>query len=615
MSKQLAHVRHPRFKQSQPAASFVFSADRLGWIVLAATAAGMLFWTWGKWLDVQIDFGRELYIPWQLTEGKVLYRDLAYFNGPVSPYLNALWFTLFGVSLRTLVFCNLGLTVITSVFLYRILRAIAGAWTAFLGTELFFVLFAFGHTLAGGNYNFICPYSHEMTHGLLFALAGVWGVFRYSEKGGWRWIIFCSVLAGLVFLTKVEVALAGIFAIGSGLFAASGNRTNFSLRKIGIVAGMFAMIFLSVVFAAWGLLALAMSPGEAFRGVAGSWRHLGNESLAGLSFYRQFLGTLEWRNNLWLLVKWTGLYALLTFIPVGMALRIRFDHFWLRMAAASILFLLGILLAGFCGRNASWLDAFRPLPLVVLTASVFYAIHRFWNRRQTESNPSHPLTISFLILSFLLLLKMILRARIHHYGFGLGLPAVLTGLVCLEWIAGWIARKGGSAAVFRGGYLASLVVLVFSYLQMRNVRMERKTVLVSSGTDGFYADARGLFYNQLLEQIRHRIPPEGTLAVLPEGIMVNYLTRRVNSTPYYSVIPPEMLMFGESRILNDFSAHPPDCIAIVPRNCREFGVEPFGTGYGQDLWSWIQKRYQEHSRIRPTEDPSMHFVLMKRKSD
>ena len=37
---------------------------------------------------LMIDFGRELYVPWQLNEGKALYRDIAYFHGPFSPYLN-----------------------------------------------------------------------------------------------------------------------------------------------------------------------------------------------------------------------------------------------------------------------------------------------------------------------------------------------------------------------------------------------------------------------------------------------------------------------------------------------------------------------------------------------
>jgi uncharacterized membrane protein len=81
----------------------------------------MLWWSWGTWPDPLIDFGRELYVPWQLTAGKVLYRDIAHLNGPLSPYLNALWFKLLGVSLRSLVVGNIAIWVLLVWMLYRIL--------------------------------------------------------------------------------------------------------------------------------------------------------------------------------------------------------------------------------------------------------------------------------------------------------------------------------------------------------------------------------------------------------------------------------------------------------------------------------------------------------------
>ena len=48
-----------------------------GPVLIALAAAAMLLWTWGTWPDILVDFGRELYMPWQITKGQVLYRDLA----------------------------------------------------------------------------------------------------------------------------------------------------------------------------------------------------------------------------------------------------------------------------------------------------------------------------------------------------------------------------------------------------------------------------------------------------------------------------------------------------------------------------------------------------------
>src|SRR5688572_12646955 len=75
----------------------------------AIVFVGLGWCSWLKWPDPLIDFGRELYVPSQIVRGAVLYRDLESLFGPLSPYLNALWFQLFGVSLLTLVVINLAI--------------------------------------------------------------------------------------------------------------------------------------------------------------------------------------------------------------------------------------------------------------------------------------------------------------------------------------------------------------------------------------------------------------------------------------------------------------------------------------------------------------------------
>ena len=68
--------------------------------VLAAAFAALFAWTWGRWPDVVIDFGRELYVPWRMLEGEQLFRDLSWFNGPLSPHWNALVFRRSGSASR-----------------------------------------------------------------------------------------------------------------------------------------------------------------------------------------------------------------------------------------------------------------------------------------------------------------------------------------------------------------------------------------------------------------------------------------------------------------------------------------------------------------------------------
>src|SRR5580700_4488478 len=75
----------------------------LGWVSLVGIAVFFLGTPWRKWPDPMIDFGRELYLPWRLAHGAVLYRDVDDFFGPLSQYFNSVLFRLFAPGMMVLV--------------------------------------------------------------------------------------------------------------------------------------------------------------------------------------------------------------------------------------------------------------------------------------------------------------------------------------------------------------------------------------------------------------------------------------------------------------------------------------------------------------------------------
>src|SRR5437867_122191 len=114
-------MRRSNPAQSISTATLARTPERrwLGPLFISAAFVAMAAWTWNKWPDILIDFGRELYIAWQLSAGKHLYSDIAYYSGPLSPHMNALWFHLFGVGLHTLTDANLIILGAFIVLLYR----------------------------------------------------------------------------------------------------------------------------------------------------------------------------------------------------------------------------------------------------------------------------------------------------------------------------------------------------------------------------------------------------------------------------------------------------------------------------------------------------------------
>ena len=117
----------------------------IGPAAIAAAALAMLARTWQTWPDVLVDFGVQLYVPWQLSEGKVLYRDIAHYTGPLSVYYNASAFRLFGVNLRVLELANFPILIGTIWAVYFLARRLGGGLCATVCGLTFVTLFAFAH--------------------------------------------------------------------------------------------------------------------------------------------------------------------------------------------------------------------------------------------------------------------------------------------------------------------------------------------------------------------------------------------------------------------------------------------------------------------------------------
>src|SRR3954465_2158812 len=91
-----------------------------GLIIVAVTFVVAAALTWRKWPDCLVDFGLQLYLPWKISTGSVLYRDVMYLTGgPLSQHFDALLFKVFGVSLLTLMISNLTIAAGLVVLIYR----------------------------------------------------------------------------------------------------------------------------------------------------------------------------------------------------------------------------------------------------------------------------------------------------------------------------------------------------------------------------------------------------------------------------------------------------------------------------------------------------------------
>jgi hypothetical protein len=574
----------------------------------------MLWVSWRRWPDVFVDFGWQLYVPWQLAAGRVLYTDVAYFNGPLSPYWNSLWFRLFGPGLMTLVAVNGALLAVLLVLVYRLLVAIAGRVAATTGCVVFLLLFALGQFKAIGNYNFLCPYVHELTHGTLLSLAAVALLWRYQCRRGLGAVAAAGLCIGLLALTKAEVFVAGALAtVAGGTLALWVERPG--RARLVTVLGVFAAGVVLPLLVAFWLLSSRLPATQALHGLLQPFSSVVNPEARSLKFYTDVMGVTHPWESVQRLLWWLGGYAAVL-VPAAAA---GFFAGRLARSGTGVTVMVGGVVAVVLWAlrdSLDWVQVGRPLPvlLVIVLAATSVELVR------VRHEPVHaaPLVVRFslCVLGAALLAKLALNVRIDRYGFALAMPGTLMVVAALvDWIPAAITRRGGDGRVFCSAAFAAVGVVTAIFVRTACEAYAAKTFVVGSGVDRFYStEARGMFAAAALDEINRRVAPEQTVAVLPEGVMLNYLARRAASTPYVVFMPLDVVVFQEARILHAFQQHPPDFVLLVHKDTSEFGYTYFGRDYGQSLFSWVMENYHAVWRIGavPLREHQFGIVMLER---
>lgn len=557
-------------------------------VVLGLVTVVMLEFTWRTWPDAVVDFGRELYVPWQLAAGRVLYADIAAFNGPFSPYLNAAWFRLSGVSLSSLFVLNFAILVGTLTLLYSLLRRFAERWTTVVALLGFPVLFAFGDFRSIGNYNWMSPYSHEVTHGIALSLLSLWCVDRYAETGR-RWFLALSGLAmGIVFLTKIEVFVAGALAtlLLVGLTLVSENRQ----RALASFTLWLAACAVPVLLSVLGL-STAMSPSEALAGSLGSWNHVGSAELMAPGFFAAVAGTDDISGNVFRMFA-AALVWVVCLAPAGLLAFAPLRSRWRLIAALAIGASSAALLVFGVARDGWFYDWLRPLPLALL--ALFGVLGTRW-LRCGDDQARRRLALHGAMTCFggLLLLKVVLNVQVGHYGFGLAMPGTLViAVLLLDAVVWGGGERNEGGREFAIGALGIWVGLLVAHLGFTSAVVGAKTVQVGRGSDAYFADVRGDFLNATLRRIERRLPEASTLTCFVDCEIVNYLARLPNPARYGNFNPYSIEMFRESTMVESLEQSPPDVVVIVHDNKEIYGAPFFGRHYGRDLYRWVVDHYE-----------------------
>jgi len=572
---------------------FYPSANLAGGAVVAVAFVLLAALSWRKWPDIIVDFGTQLYIPWRLLHGAVLYRDLFNLNGgPLSQYFNALLFKIFGVSFSTLVAANLCLTAAMLGFIYRRFLAAADALTATTVCLGIVTVFAFSEYVSIGNYNFIAPYSHELLHGVIVSVFVVGVLTDWLHQPRLRQAAGCGFGAGLVFLTKPEVFLALAGCCAAAFVLQWLNRR--AIRSLVASAAAFGVAMLLPALFFFLFFLRVEDWRMSLRSVVFGWLPVFNPAVVHNLYYVTITGMDHPRGYL----RVMGLDFLCSVLVLALA-AIIFRALarqkrgsispwviWLAVVSPLLVWTL----------NYQWVYCGTSLPLWCLASLALLA------RRLKTSPQPRPYTFPFLwtVFALALMAKLGVFIRIFHYGFALAMPAFAAAVYFLLWLLpAWLeSRFQVPAKYLRATVLAPLLIAFALLANSSQHWYQEKRLPIGQGGDVMYAYGPGMEegddLKNTLDWVNAHVPADGSMAVIPGGVTLNYLSRRVNPTPCLFWEPCVMAMFGQNAMTSRFEAAAPDYIVLVEQYHSSFGVGYFGSypGYGVDLMQWIKRNYQ-----------------------
>lgn len=590
--------------------------------------------------------------PLRLANGEMLYSEVRHIYGPLSPYLNALLYRLFGESLNVLYTSGIISAIIILSLCYWISRQLMNRYASMAATLSVMWLCTFKQA---GNY--ILPYSYSALHGCALGLATLVLLMKAADSrqtatgspetitddenettdtsknsvssalqnanspaitgnstaNGFRYLLLAGIFSALTLLAKTEM---GVAAMAAGFITGAIMGYPNLRRAISLIA-TFIIPALAIVIAIYGFILSKVG-----------WHTFTHES-----------------------------YLLLQNVPLELV------YFNKRMSGfdrpgESIISIIGALL--------------RIILLMVAVGSVSYLITR--SRGRKESSQSIALTESgnvkiaylwgLLVLSLVLILSLSFTGIMNwDNGPYLAMPILLAMLLIPETrnflkpvthnlianrqtvlliITGTYAFASLARVILRvrsGGayssYLLPISVILFTYIlayQFTDFIKEKPTrvlarniligllmvdAIVTSGLLAYRYRIRntypivtsrgtmvavpdlGAAFEQAIAFINRETMPGESIAVMPEGTSLLFFTGRKNPLREEITTPGFLDFYGEERAIRQLSESNTRFIFIANRATSEFGATIFGRDYCQHFMEWIKNNYEENTVFSP----------------
>ncbi len=562
------------------------SNDLAALALISTVFAIMCAVSWQKWASATIDSGAAMNVPLRLLNGESLYTEVYFLYGPFGPYLNALWFRIFGVHLNSLYLAGILCSFLVVLFTYQLGKQFMGRMPAMLAALAVEALCIFKH----GAHS-IFPYTFSALYGTLLGTGALALQVRYITSQKAITLILSGVLGGLALVCKQEFGiaiLASTFALA--ISDRLGQRTR--ILVLALLPALAIPVFTYIA------LALQMPYKALFKDTYFLPHYIPREQVyynsmrLGLNDIGKTM--LEFAGATMIVCSLAALFGLISISisrPNGQdeeAVRRRWVHRLSLLFGGSLSLLIVILLKLGTVSNVSPL---RALPLLCALLLYGYLLQDVEDRRNGGSR-------SVLLLSIysLAVLARVITKVPSGGDYALLLPIPLLAFT----YSVTTAYPRLFSRFLRAEHFAQVIVLILCSLTIattllattgRYRRESRFTLQTSRGVMRLDSSVGQAVDGALNFIIRNTGPQEFILG-LPEGSCLNFLAARPAPLRYEVLTPGFLDAEAQKQAIQQLRKKRVRFVFLMNRPSREFGATAFGRDYCQMLMEWIEQNYE-----------------------
>ena len=526
------------------------------------TIIGLFFYC-GHYSNILIDFGREVYYPEQILQGKVLFKDLFNIYGPLSYQVNALLYKVFGTKLTTLYGAGWICSLLAISGIYLIAQKFLSKFASFsIG---FFTICVCITTTSIFSFHF--PYSWAILYGLISFLYSLYFLLNYLDDKKDLNLCISSFLAGCCVANKYDFILYA-FVILYFIVKEKNWRAFLS--------------FISAPLISYGILFIqGMKFSELFKEL-------------------QIVGTMSKTKTLTYFYQNVGVYfhykAIITDIVLFIKAVIPFGLivygallFEKNKLGSSIVSIIGYFLYVLLFRiNIVASFGFLPILLLIL------AIIRFKNLDIKQKT----LVISSILVSAKVFWILLLIFYGNYY-----VSVILISLFVL--LLTLLPKK------LEKVMSVYLLIAAFCFLLENNATYQKtlgNKIQTERGfvyTDRIYSEST----NELINFIKEKTKPSDKIVIFPEGMMVNFLADRKGDDYYNSLLPLYVETFGEDKITEYYKEKMPEYIVFNNLNMKDYYFQYICNDYALGFCGFVSQNYTQEGVI----DKDFRYMIFKRK--